>query len=119
MANEVSAGISLSVTKSGLSISGSKSQTLTLSGTNAIANNQTLSTSEEALNFGDCAQIQGLLLVNNDAAITITVGLNNPITQVLSVIPAGGFAFVMGVSTTIYAKSASGTPDLTLIAFEN
>ena len=118
MANEISFNIALSASKGGAQVSGSVSGNADLAGSEMISSVQTLATSAAAISLGGCDAVQFLYLRNMDAAIAITVGLDSPITQVISVIQPGKSVLLSGTSTTLYAKSASGTPDLFVVCVE-
>lgn len=119
MADEISFSVSLSGSKGGAQAAGSCSGVATLAGTEMISSVQAQSTTGAAINIGGCDQMQAVYLYNMDSAINITVGLTNgnPPTNVVSVIPPlkGVLLWAPG---TLYAASASGTPDLYVVVFE-
>ena len=127
MANEILIAASISASKGGGSVSGSMSTYLTLTGSEMIATVQTISTAVAAVPIGGCDQIQAIMIKNmpllSDGVTantaTITVGLDNPITQTVAVIPPGGAALIPGANTTLYWKASAGTPDGMVVAVEN
>ena len=119
MANEISCSCSLSASKNGASVSGSGTKNLDLSGSEMISNVQTFGTSEAAVVLGGCDQAKKLLVKNLDAAATFTLSLDNPATQILSVIQPGDAILLSGVSTTLYGKSSSGTINVNVVCVED
>jgi hypothetical protein len=111
--------VNLGITADALSVSVNKALTVDHTGTDLVSQTQVLSTSEEAITFGDLAQIKTLVLVNHDDTASITVGLANPIVAPVAVIPPGGTAVLPGISLTLYAKASAGTPHLGVYAVEN
>lgn len=118
MAGEINFSVILNASKNGLSIALPVSGSADLAGSEMIGSVQTLSTSPAAVSIGGCDQIQAIAIKNLDAAIAVTIGLDTPITQVVSVIPAGKAILLWGPPSTLYAKSASGTPDISVVAVE-
>jgi hypothetical protein len=119
MANEISISASLTASKGGASVSGSGSASLDMAGTEMAAIVQSMSTTGVVLNVGGCDTIQAILIKNLDAAISVTIGLTNgnPPTNVVSTIPAGKVVLLTNVGT-LYGASASGTPDIFVVAVE-
>ena len=83
-----------------------------------IGSVQSFSASESAVSLGGCDSISALLVKNLDATNTLTIGLNNPITQTVSVIQPGAGILVSGVSTTLYGKSGASTVEAFIVAVE-
>lgn len=127
MGKEASLSVSATVSKNGLTGSLSFNGTFDLTGTEFISRVQTLSTSESQIDLGGIDQNQCVILGNpafqsdgvTPNTATLTVGLNTPITQTVSVIPPGKGIVLIGASLTLYGKGSAGTPDLLILAFEN
>jgi len=116
--NEISWNVGLTASKGGAQAAGSSAGNADLAGAEMIASVQTLSTTEAQISIGGCDQIQVIYLYNMDDAISITVGLNNPITQLVSVIPPLKGSILWNPPATLYAKGASGTPNLYAVVIE-
>lgn len=78
MANETTLQATLQNVRSGVTISGSGSVSITQAGTNNIGNVQNIGTSSEQLTFGDVTTIGYLFLKNQDATNFVSVGTINP-----------------------------------------
>ena len=61
--------------------------------------------------------IDYIILQNNDAAITVLVG--NATTQNIKILAAGSLLLPVRRIEKIYAKSASGTPSISILALGN
>lgn len=121
MANEITMSVALAASKGGVSVTGSKSNTFTLAGSNMISNVQTLSTTTPvAVNVGSCTQIQYMMIVNMDASATVTIGTTSasPPTGGVQVIPAGGAVLLAGSALTYYAYASAGC-DINVVAVES
>jgi len=119
MANEISAAVSLGVSKNGATISNSYNGNGDLSGTEMLSSVQQFSTANsQAVSIGGCDQVNALMIKNLDSSIAITVSLDTTHTQVISVIPAGRAVLLWGIATTFYCKSASGTVDVMVTVCE-
>lgn len=119
MANEISIQASLTVAKNGASIAASMGKTLDMAGTEMISSVQQFSTSDsQAVSFGGNDTVGQCLIKNLDTAATLTVSVNTTHTQVISVIQPGCAILISGCSTTMYAKSSSGTIDVFVAACE-
>jgi len=117
--SEINFSATLSASKGGAQATGSASGTADLSGTEMISSVQSTSTTGAAISYGGCDQIQALYVRNMDSSIAVTIGLTNgnPPTDVVSVLPAGKPMLLWGVGT-LYVASASGTPDIFVVAIE-
>lgn len=118
MANEITIACSISAAKNGASVDGVAGVTRDMTGTEMIGSVQQFSTSETAVSLGGCDQAGNLFIKNLATSGTITIGLDNPITLVLSVIQPGAAILVSGVSTTLYGKSSAGTLDANIVCAE-
>ncbi len=118
MSSEISCGCSLTATKNGATVSGSGTKSLDMSGTEMIANVQTFTTSEAAIQLGGCDSVSQLYVKNLDSTNTLTLGFANPIVTILSVIQPGDMIKVTGVSTTLYGKSGASTVDANVVCVE-
>lgn len=113
MANEITIACSLSVSKGGASITASMGKTLDMAGTEMLSSVQQFSTADsQAISFGGNDQVGQCIIKNLDASATLTVSVNTTHTQVISVIQPGCAILISGASTTMYAKSSSGTIDV-------
>jgi hypothetical protein len=117
MASEINLSASLTATKNGAGVDGNGSLVLDMSGTEMSALVQTLSTSEAQLTLGGVDSLAAIL-IKNLSAVAVTISLNTPATQVVSIVPANGIVLLTGVSTTLYGKCASGTADIFIVAVE-
>lgn len=118
MANEIQFSVSMSASKGGASISGSASKVLDMSGTEMTSIVQNFTTSESTVSLGGVDQAEVLLIKNMDGTNDLTIGLNNPITQTVAVIPPGAGILVTGISTTLYGKSSASTVDAFICVVE-
>lgn len=118
MASEITYSSSLTASKNGASITLSGSHTQDMSGTEMTSAVQTMATSAAQLTIGGVDTIAAISVKNLDSAINVTIGLDSPITQILSVIQPGASVLLTGISTTVYGKSASGTPDIFIAVVE-
>lgn len=126
MANEVSHSCSLSASKNGATVNSSGSKTEDLTGSEMLSSVQALSTTAALISVGGCDSIKAITIKNLDTnadgtanTATVTVSLDSSSLQVVSVIPAGGQILLLGCSTTLYAKSSAGTPDMYVTVVEN
>jgi hypothetical protein len=120
MASEINIGASLSVSKSGASISGAASKVIDMSGSNNVSSVQELSVAAEAIVLTDITQPYLLYLKNLDATADILVGFANPPVDGTASfkIKAGEFMLLLPTNTTIYAIASAGTPNLQVVASE-
>ncbi len=120
MANEITIACSFTCSKNGASVSASGGKTLDMAGTEMISSVQQFSTADsQAISFGGNDQVGQCLIKNLDLAATLTVSVNTTHTQVISVIQPGCAILISGASTTMYAKSSSGTIDVFVAACES
>lgn len=119
MADETAISASLRCSKNGAAISASASTTFDLSGTAMYQAVQNFPSSATAINIGECDECEQLFIKNLDAAISLTIGLDTPITEVVAVLKPGGCFLTSGISTTLYAKSASSTVDALVAVVES
>lgn len=88
---------------------------------------QTMSTTPAQIVLPGVDQAQAIAIKNlpfladgtTPNTATVTVGLNTPPTQILSVLPPGRMALLWGISTTIHGVASAGTPDIAVAVFEN
>lgn len=111
MANEISISAGFSASKGGASVAASFSGSLDMAGTEMQAGVQNIAATTTLIDIGGCDTVEAILIKNLDAAISLTIGLDTPITQVISVIKPGKGVLLTGTPTTLYAKAASSTVD--------
>lgn len=120
MASEITFSGSLSMVKTGLTISGTGSVVATLAGNTGIGTVQNIGTSTEAIAMGDVATPGYLFLKNQDATNYIQIGLTNPVSagDAFLTLLAGEFAIVPTRQTSIYAIAVGGACDLQVVLTE-
>lgn len=84
----------------------------TASGSKIASRMQALSTTPAAIDLGGCSNIGEIAIRNLDSAIDVTISLDNAAADVVSVIKPGCGILLQFPPSTIYAKSASGTPSI-------
>lgn len=114
MASEITVTASLSVIKGGASVNtGSLSKTIDMTGTDVGSGTQNVATIEQlTYNSTDITGTVDFVLKNNDAAASCTITTATPATatNVMSVVPPGGFCLLMGIDPSkIFMTSSSGT----------
>lgn len=120
MANEISLSGSLQIVKSGVTISGSVSKTITQAGDQSLGNIQIIGMSSEAVMVGDVTTIGYLYLKNLDATnfvsfdiATPCVAANAPVTLL-----AGECAVIPTRKAAWYAIADTGNVNVHVIAIE-
>ena len=104
MANEISASVSLTATKNGVSVGNSASRVATMAGDQMLSNVQIVGAVAEALVLGDVATVGYVLIKNLDATNYVEIALDAPCTaQVFCKVLAGDFALFPAKTATMYA----------------
>jgi hypothetical protein len=121
MANEVQATASLTCTKSGQTVTGNVTQTVTLAGVGMWQNTQNIGTVTEQLAFPSDLTTEGvtyLWLYNVDATNYVQIGLDTPVTQIFTKILPGGIAIipVYTANPVYYAKANTAAVNLRMVA---
>lgn len=124
MANEINASASISCSKNGVSVSGNKTVSITLSGNNQFAAQQTIGTgSDEAISFpSDMTDRQVLFFQNLDATNYIELSLGTGGSFAASVFAkltaSAPFAIIPSPAgnTAIYAKANTSSCVLQVVA---
>ena len=120
MANEITFSASLSVTRAGLTVSGSTSLNVTMAGTEFMANLQSIGTITEAIDLQDLATPGYFYFKNTDANNFVEIGTATPVSGAnafLKLLP-GEASICMCRQTVIYAKADTGAVSLQIIAAE-
>ena len=119
MANETTLTVGLANTRSGVTVSGSVSLSITQSGTNNLANIQNIGTTTEALVFGDVTTIGYLMVKNLDATNYVELDLNTPVagTAFAKLLPGEG-CVIPTRQTTIYGKANTAACDCLVLLCE-
>lgn len=120
MANETSVSASISVTKSGASVSASASKTLNMSGNELVVSTQTIGyAAAEALNFADVSTIGFLYVKNLDENNFVQLGLDAEVSaKIFAKILAGEFCLIPMPTATIYAKADTADVLVQVVAAE-
>jgi hypothetical protein len=123
MANEINASASISSSKNGVTVSGSKAVSIDLSGNNQFALQQTIGTSDEAVGFPSDMTDRTLLFFQNlDASNYIELSLATGGSFAASVFAkltiTAPFAIIPSPAgnTTIYAKANTAACVLQVVA---
>ena len=115
MANELTILTSFSFSKNGVAVSQSKSKTITVAGTKAIHNVQTIGTSAETINFVDV--VPGfVMLINQDSTNYVQIALDVGITENVAKLEAGQSMVWPVDQLPIYAKANAAPVDLQVVA---
>lgn len=125
-ANEIQSSCSLTISKGGMNAGLSENVNADLAGTEMIGSVQTLSTAAAPVNIAGLDQIQVIAIKNmplladgvTPNTANVVVGLDTPITQIISTIPPGRAIKLWNPPTVLYAKSSAGTPDIGVAACE-
>lgn len=120
MANEITISAALSVNKTGMSLSGLGSLSITQSETGNSSTIQNIGTSTEQLVFTDIDNIGYVFLKNLDDTNYIEIGLITAVSSAnafLTLLP-GEFALVPTRQETIYAKANTAACNLLIVAAE-
>lgn len=119
MAAEIIANVSLTITKNGFTVTGSKAASKDMTGTEMQAGTQSTSTTTAQINVGGCDQIESILIINQDATNSVQIGLNTPLTQRCATIKPGSFIFLDSPPALLYALASAGTPDIWVVVCES
>lgn len=121
MANEITYSASLSVSKNGVSVSGSKSKTADMSGSEMLSSVQTFTTTSAAVNIGGCDSVACIQIQNLDSTNTLHVSTTNPATTSnhFTAIPPLAVAQIPGAPTALYAITSAGTIEAFVVAVES
>lgn len=121
MANEIQATASLTCSKSGQTVTGNVTQTVSLAGVGMWQNTQNIGTTTEQLAFPSDLTSEGvtyLWLYNADASNYVQIGLDTPVTQIFAKILPGGICVlpVYQGNPTYYAKANVAAINLRMVA---
>jgi hypothetical protein len=111
MANSISVQGSLQITADGATARGSKSVSITQSGTNWRQNVQEVSTGTETMETGDLSDIRYCYIQNPAAGATLTV------TMAAAVLKPGD-VMVFAPSTNLVTLQATGAVNANILAVE-
>jgi hypothetical protein len=105
-AGTIQVSTSFSVTKDGVTVSGSyNSGNLTMAGTEFVGNAQTIGTASEALVLGDITTIGFVMVKNLDPTNFVQISLDNSqVNLVAKLLPGEATIFKPG-TTTLYGKA--------------
>jgi hypothetical protein len=106
MSSEYRYGANLSINKNGISQSDSVNKVADMSGSEMGASVQTFTNAESQVSIFGCDSVGVLMIHNMSSAETLTIGLDDPITQIVARIPPGAPALIPGSATTLYGKSS-------------
>jgi len=106
MANEISIQGKLQIVANGTTAKGDKSVTLSLSGTEFMADVQSVGTTTEVLSFGDLADIRYAYLHNPSDTATVTV------TMAAQLLKPGDVAVFCPSTTAVTLQSTAASTDV-------
>ena len=118
MANEVTIAVSLGISKSGVTAARAKTVQRDLTGSHQISQVQTIGSSAELIVFGDLGNVAHVALHNLGDTNAVTISLDSGATDVVCVLAPGDIAYLPGSASTLYAKTATGSSDLAVVACE-
>jgi hypothetical protein len=120
MANEISISASLTWTKSGATISGASSSTITQVEENVLGNVQIIGTDSETIKFGDVTTPGYLFFRNRDTTNFVQIGIAEIASAANAVITlkAGEGAILPTRLTGWHAKADTAPINLLVIAIE-
>lgn len=124
MANEINLVLSLVASKGGASVNsagatGPASLTFDMTGVDMLGATQEIDGTDAAIVVGDVTAPFYLFAKNIGSAGIIRLGLDNPVTQIVSQLDPGKPCFLCVPSgATIYADTTSGTAMLYYVAVE-
>lgn len=105
MSNEISASITLNVSKSGVTLNQSFSKTSDMAGAEMIGNTQTVGTSAETLTVGDVSTIGYLLIKNLDSTNFVEIDAVSTMDSFPQKVLAGESILLKPQTATIYGKA--------------
>lgn len=120
MANEITTSIGFSASKSGATVSFSKSKQTTMAGTVMFQSVQSVGTTTEAITFP--ADFSGapswMMIYNMDSTNYVQIGLDNadPMTQIFAKLLPGQFILFPANTATLYADANSAACLIQVIA---
>lgn len=118
MANETQLQASLSNTRSGSTITGASSISITQTGTANIANMQTIGTTTEALLIGDITDLGYVFVKNTDVTNFVMIGITTAVTSanaMITLLP-GEFAVFPTRLEVIYALADTAACAVQVVA---
>lgn len=119
MANEISVSVSLSASKGGATLSLQGTKTLDMAGEDMIQCTQIVTTSAEALAFGDITGVPAYLGIKNlDDTNAINISLVSDGTTPFAILKAGQVMVLPPGASTIYGKAAGVNVHILLAAME-
>jgi hypothetical protein len=116
MANEVNWSVSLSANKNGAGISGSGSNSITMSGDTMIENVQTVGTSAELIVLEDVDSPSQILLKNLDATNYVEIALDSGMTNKFAKLLPGEALLIRPSSATLYARANTAACNVLVVA---
>lgn len=119
MSLEISTSASISVTKNGISVAGSKNVTRDMAGSEMLAATQTLTTATSQITVGGCDDIKNIFIQNLSDTESVDIGLNTPLTQKCSTLLPGGFILLEQPPLALYAKTVANTADIWVVVTES
>lgn len=120
MANEVTAVVSLQISKNGVLQQLSKTVNRDLAGSNQISNVQTIGTSAELLTISDLGNIARLAVMNLSVEFPVALGLDVDADPAFALLQPGDMCYIPcpAALTQIYAKATGGNADIAFLACE-
>lgn len=119
MANEITTSVGFSASKSGATVSFSKSKQTTMAGAVMFQSVQTIGTTTEAITFpADFSGIPSWLMIYNmDATNFVQIGLDNanPMTQAFAKLLAGQFMLLPANTATLYADADTASVNILVV----
>lgn len=119
MANEITTSVGFSASKSGATVSFSKSKQTTMAGAVMFQSVQTIGTTTEAITFP--ADFSGtpswLMIYNMDSTNFVQIGLDNanPMTQAFAKLLAGQFMLLPANTATLYADADTASVNILVV----